>query len=138
MIIRTDGEIQSITVTINDDSLIEVTENLFVDLSNLSTSLIAINDNQGVINITDNDGGAGTGISFQNDDITVNEADGTATINVLLTGNVQGGFTIDYTTNDDSAFQPGDYTTSSGQLTFAGTNGELPGILSLSVILMLP
>ncbi|PHN92995.1 hypothetical protein CSC80_12805 [Maribacter sp. 6B07] len=124
----TDGETQSITVTINDDSLIEVTESLFVDLSNLSTSLIAINDNQGVINITDNDGGAGTGISFQNDDITVNEADGTATINVLLTGNVQGGFTIDYTTNDDSAYQPGDYTTSSGQLTFAGTNGELQPI----------
>ncbi|WP_157486590.1 Calx-beta domain-containing protein [Maribacter forsetii] len=122
--VGTDGELQAITVAINDDSLIEVTENLFVDLSNLSTSLIAINDNQGVINITDNDGGAGTGISFQNDDITVNEADGTATINVLLTGNVQGGFTVDYSTNNDSAIAPGDYTAISNQLTFAGTDGE--------------
>ncbi len=120
----TDGEIQPITVPIIDDSIIEVTEGLFIDLSNLSTTLIAINDNQGNINITDNDSVAGTGISFENDDITVNEADGTATINVLLTGNVQGGFTIDYTTNNDSAVEPGDYIAASGSLTFAGNDGE--------------
>ncbi|MEP2056213.1 MAG: Calx-beta domain-containing protein [Maribacter litoralis] len=124
----TDGELQPITVAINDDSIIEVTEGLFVDLSNLSTTLITINDDQGVINITDNDGGAGTGISFQNDDITVNEADGTATINVLLTGNVQGGFTVNYTTNNDSAVEPGDYTSNSGQLTFKGNDGEVQPI----------
>ncbi|MDO6473008.1 Calx-beta domain-containing protein [Maribacter sp. 1_MG-2023] len=120
-----DGELQPITVAINDDGIIEVTEGLFIDLSNLSTTLIAINDDQGVINITDNDSLAGTGISFQNDDITINEADGTATINVLLTGNVQGGFTLDYATADDSAIQPGDYTSIAGQLTFTGTDGEI-------------
>ncbi|MEP2279762.1 Calx-beta domain-containing protein, partial [Maribacter sp.] len=123
-----DGELQPITVAIIDDSIIEVTEGLFVDLSNLSTTLITINDNQGTINITDNDSVAGTGISFQNDDIMVNEADGTATINVLLTGNVQGGFTVDYATADDSAVQPGDYTTATGQLSFAGTDGEIQPI----------
>ncbi|WP_419212343.1 Calx-beta domain-containing protein [Maribacter sp. X9] len=121
----TDGETQPITVTIIDDNIIEATERLFVNLSNLSTTLIPINDGQGNINITDNDNIPGTtGITFQNDDITVNEADGTATINVLLTGNVQGGFSIDYATDNDSAVQPGDYTATGGTLAFAGTDGE--------------
>ncbi|MFD0799709.1 beta strand repeat-containing protein, partial [Maribacter chungangensis] len=120
----TDGETQPITVPIIDDNLIEALENLLVDLSNLSTGLISINDNQATVNITDNDGGAGTGISFDNDNITVDESAGTATVNVILTGNIPGGFTLDYTTTDASAFAPGDYTTTSGQLTFAGTDGE--------------
>ncbi|WP_405413440.1 Calx-beta domain-containing protein [Maribacter sp. Asnod1-A12] len=120
----TDGETLPITIPIIDDNIIEALENLTVDLSNLSTPLISINDNQATVNITDNDGGAGTGISFENDNITVNEAAGTATVNVLLTGNVQGGFTLDFTTTDNSAIAPGDYTTSTGQLTFAGTDGE--------------
>ncbi|MEP2278249.1 Calx-beta domain-containing protein, partial [Maribacter sp.] len=120
----TDGETQPITIPIIDDNLIEALENLVVDLSNISTGLILINDNQATVNITDNDGGVGTGISFDNDNITVNEAAGTATVNVLLTGNVPGGFTLDFTTNDSSAIAPGDYTATSGQLTFAGTDGE--------------
>jgi gliding motility-associated-like protein len=129
----TDGEFHPITVSIIDDNLIEITERLLVDLSNLSTTLIVINDNQGNINISDNDSVAGTGISFQNDDITINEADGTATISVLLTGNVQGGFTLDYTTSDDSATQPGDYTSNLGQLTFVGNNNEVQPI-TVSII----
>ncbi|MFD0798175.1 Calx-beta domain-containing protein, partial [Maribacter chungangensis] len=120
----TDGETQPINVPIIDDNLIEALENLLVDLSNLSTGLISINDNQATVNITDNDGGVGTGISFDNDNITVDESAGTATVNVLLTGNVPGGFTLDYTTTDATAVAPGDYTTTSGQLTFAGTDGE--------------
>lgn len=106
---------------------------MVVDLSNLSTGLISINDSQATVNITDNDGGVGTGISFDNDNITVDESTGTATVNVLLTGNVRGGFTLDYTTTDGSAVASGDYTTTSGQLTFAGTVGETQPI-TISII----
>ncbi|WP_185783799.1 beta strand repeat-containing protein, partial [Croceivirga lutea] len=124
----TDGEIQSITVPITDDNIIEATEQLLVDLSNLSTSLIAINDSQGTIDILDNDAIAGTGIAFDNANVTVNEADGTMTFDVRLTGNVQGGFTVNYTTADGSAVEPSDYTETSGTLTFAGTDGEVHSI----------
>ncbi|MDT8417938.1 MAG: Ig-like domain-containing protein, partial [Lutibacter sp.] len=48
---------------------------------------------------------------------------------VTLTGNVQGGFTLDYATANNSAIAPGDYTSSSGTLTFAGTNGETQTIV---------
>ena len=119
-----DGESHPITVAIVDDNIIEATENFLVNLSNLSTTLISINTPQANGNIIDNDGGAGTGISFDNTDVTVNEGDGTATFNVVLAGNVAGGFSLDYATDNGSAVAPGDYTTNSGQLTFAGNNGE--------------
>uniref|UniRef100_UPI00397FEBA1 Calx-beta domain-containing protein n=1 Tax=Spongiimicrobium sp. 3-5 TaxID=3332596 RepID=UPI00397FEBA1 len=120
----TDDESHDITVTIIDDDIIELTENFTVTLSDLSTALIGINGDTATGNITDNDGGAGNGISFDSNDVTVDEGAGTATFRVRLTGNVQGGFTVDYATSDGSAAQPGDYTAASGRLTFAGTDDE--------------
>uniref|UniRef100_UPI00234B4FDF Calx-beta domain-containing protein n=1 Tax=Zeaxanthinibacter TaxID=561554 RepID=UPI00234B4FDF len=124
-----DGETQQIVIDINEDVLIEATEDFFVNLSNLSTTLITINDNQATGNIIDNDGGAGTGIDFASDNVTVNEADGTATFTVTLSGAVQGGFTIDYATADGSAEANGDYDTKNGTLTFAGNDGETQAIV---------
>ena len=120
-----DGEVQPIVIPIIDDNLIEPTEDLFVDLSNLSTNLIAINDAQATVNITDNDNIPGvTGISFDNTQVDVIENAGTATFIVRLAGNVQGGFTLDYASADGTAIQVDDYTSVSGTLTFAGTDGE--------------
>ncbi|WP_343487748.1 Calx-beta domain-containing protein [Allomuricauda sp. d1] len=119
-----DNESYDITVPIVDDSLIEPTEDLTVVLSNLSTTLIGINGDTATGNILDNDAVPGTGIAFDNTDVTVNEDAGTATFTVRLTGNVQGGFTVDYTTNDGTAVAPDDYTTQAGTLSFTGTDGE--------------
>ncbi|MDC6351782.1 Calx-beta domain-containing protein, partial [Zeaxanthinibacter sp. PT1] len=124
-----DGETQDIVIDINEDLLIENTEDFLVNLSNLSTTLITINDNQAKGNIIDNDGGAGTGIDFASDDVTVNEADGTATFTVTLSGAVQGGFTLDYATADGSAEADGDYNAASGTLTFVGNDGETQAIV---------
>ncbi|NLP59545.1 Calx-beta domain-containing protein, partial [Lutibacter sp. B1] len=110
------GETKEIEVLINDDTLIEPTEHLYVNLSNLSTTLIGINDSQGEITIEDNDGGADKGLTIS--DITVNEGDGTATVQVTLTGNVQGGFSVDYQTADGTAIAEDDYQSQSGTLTF--------------------
>ncbi|HSQ46365.1 MAG TPA: Calx-beta domain-containing protein, partial [Lutibacter sp.] len=87
------NEVKTITVPIINDNLIEPTENFVVNLSNLSTMLIGINDGQGMGTITDNDGGPLNGIVIN--DVTVNESAGNATFTVTLTGNVQGGFTVD-------------------------------------------
>ena len=118
----TTGEMHNVVVTIIDDDLIEPTEGLFVNLSGLTTTLIGINDGQGAITIQDNDGGLQNGLSIS--DVTVNEGDGTATVSVTLKGNVQGGFSVDYDTGDATAVNSEDYTTSSGNLTFEGFNGE--------------
>jgi gliding motility-associated-like protein len=88
----------------------------------LSTTLIGITDANGVGTIIDNDGGSQNGISIN--DMSVDEGAGTATFTVSLVGNVQGGFTVDYATSNNTAIAPGDYTSTDGTLTFAGTNGE--------------
>ncbi|TDT39542.1 gliding motility-associated-like protein [Maribacter spongiicola] len=118
------GTIVTIPITIIEDALIEPSETIVQVLDNISDPTIGILSPNRIFTIQDDDGGAGTGISFDNDNITVDESVGTATVNVLLTGNVPGGFTLDYSTNDSSAIAPEDYTTTSGQLTFAGTDGE--------------
>ena len=122
--VGTDNEFYEIIVPIIDDLFIEATEGYAVNLSNLSTTLIAINTPQANGGINDNDGGVGTGIAFDATDVTVNEDAGTATFTVRLTGNVPGGFTLDYATADGSAISPDDFTAQSGQLTFVGTDNE--------------
>ncbi|NLP58381.1 Calx-beta domain-containing protein, partial [Lutibacter sp. B1] len=116
------GETKEIEVSIADDTLIEPTERLYVNLSNLSTTLIGINDSQGEITIEDNDGGESNGISIS--DANINENEGTATFIVTLTGNVQGSFTVDFATEDGTAISPDDYIATNGILTFEGTTGE--------------
>ena len=56
--------------------------------------------------------------------VTVSEDAGTATFTVTLNGNVPGGFTVDYLTEDGTAFADSDYTTTSGTLSFTGVNNE--------------
>ncbi|MBT8285729.1 MAG: T9SS type B sorting domain-containing protein, partial [Flavobacteriaceae bacterium] len=116
---------QTITIAINDDNLIEATEDFQVILTDISTSLVNILANDtATVNILDNDAIDGTGVGFDVTEVTVNEDAGNATFTVVLSGNVQGGFTIDYTTLSDSAIAPDDFTETTGTLTFAGNDGE--------------
>ncbi|WP_394751149.1 Calx-beta domain-containing protein [Spongiimicrobium salis] len=126
----TDGDTQPIVLNVNDDDLIEETETYLLDLNNLvSEGVVTIADNQGIVTITDNDAVAGTGLDFDNTDVTVDEAAGTATFTVRLTGNVPGGFTVDFATADGSAIAGEDYSANSGTLTFLGNNDETQNIV---------
>ncbi|MCB9016960.1 MAG: HYR domain-containing protein, partial [Lentimicrobiaceae bacterium] len=112
----------TIDVIVNDDNILESSETVIATLIAITSGTPAITigtPNAATVTITDNDAAS---VSIA--DVTVSEADGTATFTVLLTGNVQGGFTIAYATANNSAVQPGDYTNTSGTLTFAGTTGE--------------
>ena len=53
------------------------------------------------------------------DDVTVNEADGTATFTVSLSAVSADEVSVDYVTADGTAMDPGDYTGVSGTLTLA-------------------
>ncbi len=119
------GEVRTVTVNIIDDTLIEGSEDLSITLSNLTSTLINIVDTNGVGTITDNDGGAGTGIFFDNTDVTVNEGDGTATFNVRFVGNFPTPFTVSYSSNDGTATNTQDYTGVSDILTFSGVDGQI-------------
>ncbi len=87
---------------------------------------LGLGDGSGPNDCVPTNGTASVGVT----DVTVNEAVGTATFAVRLSGaDVSGGFTVDYATADGTAVQPDDYTSTSGTLTFAGTNGETQNIV---------
>ncbi|MEW7290995.1 Calx-beta domain-containing protein [Aquimarina sp. 2304DJ70-9] len=121
----TSPENQTLTVpiTIVDDNFAEATESFFVNLANVSDPSVTITDGQGEITITDNDPA-----SIAINDITVNEAAGTATFTVTLSGaSVSGGFSVPFTFADGTATDPADYisaTATGSPINFAGTINE--------------
>ncbi len=116
-----------ILVPITDDMVIEPTENFSVVLSNIQSNLgigfvngNTTNTANGTIN--DDDAIAGSGISFTNTEVVVTEGtDDFAIFNVTLTGTISENVTVDYTTVDGTAVNPGDITTTSGTITFTPT-----------------
>ena len=119
----TDGETQTITVPVGGDVKVEADETFLVQLGTPSNPAVTVADGSGRGTIA-NDDSADLSI----DDPSVVEGDsGTTSLVFLvtLTGEVDGGFTIDYFTEDDSAtVADGDYTAVAGTLTFDGTDGE--------------
>ena len=132
---------QDIVITLAEDSTVEPDEDFVVTLlGNASlthtptlttdTPVDAVNG----IQLGDDDGSPIAQTATINDDDTanvsvigtsVNEADGTLTVEVQLTGAVQNGFTVDYNTADNAALAGTDYVANNGTLTFIGTDGEI-------------
>ncbi|MEM8510486.1 MAG: Calx-beta domain-containing protein, partial [Bacteroidota bacterium] len=120
-----DGELFDIEIPILDDTLIENSE--IIDIQVGSTSYSTPIDLATDITITDNDGGSGNGITVS--DFTVDEDAGTASFDVSLNADVQGGFAVDFAITDGSALAGSDYTASaSGTLNFVGNNTEVQSV----------
>jgi hypothetical protein len=64
-------------------------------------------------------GVAGPTVQFGSSNYSAHESSGSATITVTRSGNTSGAVSVDYATSDDSAHQNGEYTLTSGSLTFA-------------------
>ncbi|NNE02677.1 MAG: T9SS type B sorting domain-containing protein, partial [Eudoraea sp.] len=116
-----DGETQTVDISITDDGIVEVSEIFFVTLSNIvNPGNITFTNDVGVGSITDNDAA-----NVIVDDIIVNEDDGQAVFTVTLTGgNVPGGFTVSYSTADDTALAGEDYIAQSSSVLFTGNDTE--------------
>jgi len=118
---------QPVTVLVNGDVLDEADETFLVNLTAPTNATIA--DSQGVGTITDDDPPPSISIN----DVTVTEGNsGTvnATFTVTLSAASGKSVTVDYTTADDTALQPSDYTATSGTLAFP------PGSTSQSVTVL--
>jgi streptogramin lyase len=111
------------------DVLVEPSETFSVTLSNLSGA--SPGNLIGVGTILDDEPPLPPSPSFSISDVTVNEADGTATFTVTRSDDTSNTDTIDFATADglspDGAIDPDDYLSSSGRLTFD------PGVASLPV-----
>ncbi len=116
----TNGEVQTIEVTIRNDIFVESNETFQINLSNLTgIGAIGIANAQGLVSITDNDAA-----NLIINDVTVNENAGTATFTITLSGTPLSGFTVNYTTSDGTALAGRDYQNITGFVTFDGQNAE--------------
>src|SRR3990170_2760732 len=106
---------QPISVPVVGDTLDEIDETFFVNLNNPTNATIT--DNQGVGTITDDDLPPTLSI---NDVALLEGNSGTtnATFTVTLSAVSSKTITVSYATADNTAIQPGDYTLTSGTLTF--------------------
>ena len=118
----------AITIPLVDDATPEETEELVVNLSNVIGAVIA--DDQGTVTILDTD--ATPLPSLDINDITVNEEDGTATLEICLDAVSDEAITVDFATADDSANEGSDYTGISGTLTIEA--GELCAAITIPLV----
>lgn len=114
----------SVTFTIQDDSVVEAVETATATISNPSLGVRLGATRSQDITITSDDIGT---ISIADASITEGAA-GTQQLTFTVTSDVavQGGFTVDYATADDTALAGTDYVAASGvtTLTFVGNAGE--------------
>jgi hypothetical protein len=119
----TDGETETVTVSVTGDTVVEPDETFTVSLGTPSNASVSVSDGTGQGTIQ-NDDSATVAI----DDVSQVEGDAgtsTFTFTVTLSGEVPGGFTVPYSTADGTATTAdGDYTAASGTLTFSGTDSE--------------
>ncbi|MGB0132326.1 Calx-beta domain-containing protein [Dokdonella sp.] len=110
----------TVNVTILDDSELEAGETFNVNLSNAVNATIA--DGTGLGTILNDDSA-----SIAINDVTQAEGNAGTTnfvFTVSLSGAVQGGFSVPFSTASGTATQPGDYASNSGTLSFTGSPGE--------------
>ena len=111
----------TIPMAVLGDNVLEPTETFTgtITLNTINGQQVTIGTGTTTFTIIDNDAAS---LAIQ--DISVAEGED-AVFTVTLTGNVQGSFTINYTTADGTAktLDP-DYTAKAGTLTFSGNNGE--------------
>lgn len=110
--------VQEVKIAVKGDLSHEPAETIVLNLSN-PNSAATIEDGSGTGTITDNDPAPTASIG----DTTAEEAAGKAVFTVTLSQPSGNEIKIDYATADgtgeNAATQPGDYTATSGQLTFA-------------------
>ncbi|MFY0632134.1 MAG: hypothetical protein JXR05_17370, partial [Flavobacteriaceae bacterium] len=112
---------KTIDVTLSGDSAVEADETITMTLSNPTGTSVVIGDPTGSGTITNDDSAT---VTVAN--VAVNENDGTATVTLTLDNAVDGGFSVDVSTADNTATTAdSDYTAvTSATETFAGTASE--------------
>jgi hypothetical protein len=114
---------QTISITINNDSTVESDETLDISLSNATGATIT--DGVATGTITNDDS------SLSISDVTVSEGAGNAVFTITRTGNTSLAETVEGTSINGTAKAPGDFTSTSGTLTFAA--GESSKTLTVAI-----
>jgi hypothetical protein len=112
----------NITIAIQDDYLVEGTESVSVEISNLSTGIILVSS--ATANIEDNDI---AGYQVSKSSIFMSEAGGTDTFSVVLTSQPSSDVVMDLTISP-----LGEATLSTSSLTFTSSNWNVPQVITVT------
>ena len=116
------GETKTFTVNVVGETQVEANEVFNVALGAPSNAAVTVSDGSGVGTITNDDSAT---VAINNVTLVEGNAGTTAfAFTVTLTGSVQGGVSVPFSTANGTATQPADYGTASGNVVFAGSNGE--------------
>ena len=96
-----DNTPQTFTVTINDDLIQEANETVTLTLSNSTGNAGISGTNPATLTIIDDD--SSDTLQFDASSYVVNESDGTATLNVVRSGNLIGAVSVSFSTSDGGA-----------------------------------
>ncbi|QDT27727.1 Calx-beta domain protein [Gimesia panareensis] len=109
-------QLKTITVPIVNSTPLEAYRSFLVNLSHVQADglIVTIADNQAEVTIIDS-----IPLRLSIDDVTVNEAGGTATLSVSLNQAINSPFSVDFHTDSQTALPTSDYTDTSGTLVFA-------------------
>jgi hypothetical protein len=105
-----------LTITVNDDTNVELNETFFVNLTNPVNA--TIEDGQGRGTIINDDSGPTVFLQFSSSSYSASE-DSIAIITVTRTGSAAGAVTVNYATSNGTAKAGLDYKDSAGTLSFA-------------------
>ena len=125
------GEVRTVSVAVVGDTVLEPNETFALNIGAPSNAAVTVSDGLGLGTIT-NDDAASLAVS----DVTLLEGNSGTTsfvFNVTLTGAVQGGFNLPYSTANGTASSPSDYASTTGSLAFAGSAGEVKTV-SVAVV----
>jgi hypothetical protein len=139
---------KTFTIPILDDTTTEGTETVTLTLSNPTNGVVLTNPSTATLNITDNESISSTsstpGVSFSSSSVptagaigfgatayAADERAGSVAITVVRTGGTAGSVSVNYATSNGSA-GAGDYTATSGTLTFA--SGETSKSFTIAVL----
>ncbi|MEM1080694.1 MAG: Calx-beta domain-containing protein, partial [Pseudomonadota bacterium] len=126
----TDGETQTLDVTILGDQIVENDETFMINLGEPSNTFVVRSDAEANVFLANDDNAV---ISIA--DVRVDEGNSGTTAAefvVSVDAAVQDGFTVDFATADDIATAGSDYQANSGLLSFVGVLNEAQ-IISVSV-----
>ena len=123
--------VKEIVVEILDDSIFETDESFSIAIGNPTDAVLG-NIRTATITIEDDDVIGEDTVAFGQAEYSIQEAESTAIITVVRTGNTEETVSVDYTTADDYARDGLDYTAVSDTLTFAP--GETTKTFNIPII----